>query len=943
MRILLVEDDEHLAELLTDTLVEQHHTVDRADDGLAGLSLAEELDYDLILLDVMLPKLDGISFCRQLRTKGRQVPVLLMTARDASTDKVIGLDAGADDYLVKPISPQELLARMRALWRRGTSARSPLLEWGELCLNPSTCEVTYSGTVMHLTPKEHAILELLLRNNQRVYSRSAILDQLWGFEDLPGEDTVKAHIKGLRQKLKAVGATDVIETIYGLGYRLNTNYLKNPPLEKNVPLGTPPPPPSPEQQTRSLVAKIWERAKAKTLQQIEVLEAVVGLTPTSEKSDRLWKRARQEAHKLAGSLGTFGLAEGTQLARQIEQFLQLETTLSPDQQQQLQQQVIDLRHLLEAAICPSLQRQPEPVAEVKTPVSTNTQDPLLLIVDDDQALAELLSAEAQNRGFRTAIAPNPGIARIKITHDSPDVVLLDLSFTESDEAKSNHSELDEAGLKLLAELSQRVPPIPVLVFTGREQDIDRVTVARLKGRRFLQKPTTPSDVLEAVTEVLAQDRKVESSVLVVDDDPLILQALQTLLQPWGLRVATLNNPLQFWEALEATKPDLLVLDVEMPELDGIELCQTLRNDPHWNWMPVLFLTAHTDASTIQQVFAVGADDYVSKPIIAPELITRILNRIERTRLLRNQTETDALTGTANRQQSTQELSKLLQLAQRSQQPLSLAVLRLDHLKQTNSQLGHRFGDQALRQVAQLLRQKLRIEDVVSRWSGAEFVVGLYGINRSNGVEWLAEILEALRQIEITVEGKTSPPITFSAGVAQYPEDGMLLRDLYQSASAALELAEAAGGDRILPAGWQPIQAEALLKTDVVLIHPDPSFAQPLLYALETRGYHNHWLQDSETAIDLLGGNESNVRSHIILIGKNLPELGGLDLLKRLSQDQVAHHSKLILLSLSPDEVDTAFDLGAFDCIATPCSLPVVMQRLRRAFAASKTASTKMHH
>jgi diguanylate cyclase (GGDEF)-like protein len=930
MRILLVEDDEHLAELLTHTLIEQHHTVDRADDGLAGLSLAEELAYDLILLDVMLPKLDGISFCRQLRTRGSQVPVLLMTAKDASTDKVIGLDAGADDYLVKPISPQELLARMRALWRRGTSARSPLLQWGDLCLDPSTCEVTYSGAVMHLTPKEYAILELLLRNNQRVYSRSAILDQLWGFEDLPGEDTVKAHIKGLRQKLKAVGATDVIETIYGLGYRLSRNYLKNSPLEKTASLVTPPPP-SPEQQTRSLVAKIWERAKVKTLQQIEVLEAAVGLIPMPEKNDRLWKRARQEAHKLAGSLGTFGLADGTQLARQIEQLLQLETALSLDQQQQIQQQVIDLRQLLEEANCPSLSKQPEPVAEVKTFVSANTQEPLLMIVDDDQTLAELLSAEAQNRGFRTAIAPNPNIARVEISRDSPDVVLLDLSFAESDEAKSNHSELDEAGLELLAELSQRVPPIPVLVFTGRGQEVDRVTVARLKGRRFLQKPTTSTDVLEAVTEVLAQDRKVESSILVVDDDPLILQALQTLLQPWGLRVATLDNPLQFWDALEATKPDLLVLDIEMPELDGIELCQTLRNDPHWNWLPVLFLTAHTDASTIQQVFAVGADDYVSKPIIAPELITRILNRIERTRLLRNQTETDALTGTANRQQSTQELSKLLQLAQRSQQPLSLCVLRLDHLKQTNSQFGHRFGDQALRQVAQLLRQKLRIEDVVSRWSGAEFVIGMYGINRSAGIEWLAEILEALRQVEITIEGKTSLPITFSAGVAQYPEDSLLLRDLYQSANAALELAEATGGDRVLPACWQPIQSEALLKTDVVLVHPDSSVAQPLLYALETRGYHNHWLQDGETAIDLLAGNKPEMRSQIILIEKNLPGIDGLELLKQLTQEQVTRHSKLIMLSLSPSEAETASELGAFDYISDPYRLPVVMQRLRRAF------------
>ncbi|NJO74764.1 MAG: response regulator [Leptolyngbyaceae cyanobacterium RM1_406_9] len=934
MRILLVEDDEYLAELLTHALVEQHHTVDRSADGLTGWTLAEERTYDLILLDVMLPKLDGISFCRQLRAKGSQAPILLMTARDASTDKVIGLDAGADDYLVKPFSPQELLARMRALWRRGTVAKSPILKCGELHLDPSACEVTYSGALVHLTPKEYAILELFLRNTQRVYSRSAILDQLWGFEDLPGEDTVKAHIKGLRQKLKAVGAADVIETVYGLGYRLNTSNTTTPSVVRNPALDLSKSPKNPEQQTRSLVAKIWERAKTKTLQQIEILEAAVSPDSALEGGDRLWRRARQEAHKLAGSLGTFGLAEGSQLARQIEQILQIETALSPDHQQQLQQQVASLRQVLEEAICPSLHKQTKPLPD-KPFKSSTAQEPLLLIVDDDQLLAERVGQEAKQWGLRTAIAPTPQVARLMMESDRPDVVLLDLSFAESDEAGPNRSvqdsELAEAGLNLLAELNQQTPHLPVLVFTGRGQAVDRVTVARLKGRRFLQKPTTPACVLEAVTEVLAQDRKVESSILVVDDDPLILHALQTLLEPWGLRVATLDNSLNFWDELEATKPDLLVLDIEMPDLDGIELCQTLRNDPHWNWLPVLFLTARTDASTIQQVFAVGADDYASKPVIAPELITRILNRIERTRLLRNRTETDSLTGTANRQQSTRELNKLLQLAQRSQQPFCLSALRLDRLKQANDQYGHGFGDRVLQQVAQLLQHKLRPEDVVSRWSGAEFVIGMYGMSRNNSVEWLAEILEALRQIETTVEGKAASTGTFSAGVAQYPEDGMLLRDLYQSASAALELAEGAGGDRVLAVGWQPLQ-EASLKTDVVLVHPDSAFAQPLLYALETRGYHSYWLQDSEMAIELLAGSNPEVRSQIILIEKNLPGLDGFELLKHLSQDKVTQCSKLILLSLLPGESEKALNLGAFDYITDPCRLPIVMQRLRRACA-----------
>ncbi len=138
-----------------------------------------------------------------------------------------------------------------------------------------------------------------------------------------------------------------------------------------------------------------------------------------------------------------------------------------------------------------------------------------------------------------------------------------------------------------------------------------------------------------------------------------MRLLQTLLEPWGLQVTTLTNPQQFWEQLEVVIPDLLVLDVQMPEIDGIELCQILRNDPRWAWLPILFLTGHQDAETIQQVFAAGGDDYVSKPIVPAELITRILNRLERSRLLRTQAEIEPLTGLPNRHRSSEDLKRLL--------------------------------------------------------------------------------------------------------------------------------------------------------------------------------------------------------------------------------------------------------------------------------------------
>ena len=221
MRILLAEDDERIAESLAEALTDQHYVVDIAADGQEGWDFVEAFAYDLLLLDVTLPKLDGISLCRQLRSRDYRVPILLLTARDTTADQVAGLDAGADDYVLKPYKLQELSARIRALLRRGNSSLSPVMQWGNLQIDPNTCQATYESRPLQLTPKEYRLLELLLRNGVRVLSRRVILENLWSFEDPPEDDAVKALVKRLRQKLKVAGAPDdFVATAYGLGYHL---------------------------------------------------------------------------------------------------------------------------------------------------------------------------------------------------------------------------------------------------------------------------------------------------------------------------------------------------------------------------------------------------------------------------------------------------------------------------------------------------------------------------------------------------------------------------------------------------------------------------------------------------------------------------------------------------------------------------------------------------
>ncbi|CCI03013.1 response regulator transcription factor [Microcystis aeruginosa] len=222
MKILLVEDDDRIARPIIEDLRQQKHTVDYARDGVEGWEFTQAIAYDLILLDVMLPRLDGISLCRRLRSHHATVHILMITARDTTSDKVLGLDAGADDYLVKPFDLEELSARVRALARRSSNFIPNLLTHGELQIDCNRQTVQYGGRTLTLTPKEFMLLECLLRNPAQVFTRTMLLDKLWEVEQLSGEETIKTHITNLRRKLREAGSpVDLIETVYGVGYRLH--------------------------------------------------------------------------------------------------------------------------------------------------------------------------------------------------------------------------------------------------------------------------------------------------------------------------------------------------------------------------------------------------------------------------------------------------------------------------------------------------------------------------------------------------------------------------------------------------------------------------------------------------------------------------------------------------------------------------------------------------
>lgn len=220
MRLLLVEDALDLARALTDGLQRHGFVVDGCADGESALAFATSHPYAAIVLDRMLPKLDGVSVCRRLRAQGSNTPILLLTARDAVEDRVEGLDAGADDYLVKPFAFAELLARTRALTRRSAAARTNLLRAGDVVLDLATGRVTRGDTEIVLSAKELTILTALLRHPGRLLTHAQLVDAAWSMDSEVAPEVVRAHIKNLRRKLTAEGRGGVIETVHGMGYRV---------------------------------------------------------------------------------------------------------------------------------------------------------------------------------------------------------------------------------------------------------------------------------------------------------------------------------------------------------------------------------------------------------------------------------------------------------------------------------------------------------------------------------------------------------------------------------------------------------------------------------------------------------------------------------------------------------------------------------------------------
>ncbi len=504
--------------------------------------------------------------------------------------------------------------------------------------------------------------------------------------------------------------------------------------------------------------------------QARELQAQLGLLKHKNFSEGDRQSAQKLATELGLTLGGLGQTEVSQLAWSMAQRLSESPTLTA---QTLDDLILWGNKLVELT--------------TRTPGPVEPRTPAILLIDNDTELAQALQRQAHNWDMHLELASTWEAGLELIPQRHPSVVIINPQLAPSNEANS----------QLLTQLSQANPAIPTILFTDEDSWRARLAAIRLGSRVSLAKPIGVDQVWQAVSDLIYRKEKTQAHILIVDDDPVAITILKRVLAPWGLEITAVQDPQKFWHTLEMTIPDLLILDVQMPGINGIELCQMVRSDPRWGRLPIVFFTASTEPDLVTRLFAAGADDFVSKPIIGPELVTRILNRLERTRLLRSLAETDPLTGIFNRRKAQELLEKLISLSLGNSEPLALVMLDLDYFKQVNDRYGHSSGDQVLVATARLLRQSLRPEDVVARWGGEEFLVGMYGLDGGTAVARMELVLDKLRKRQFTSEQGDEFTVSFSAGVAACPEQGRDLMGLYRAADETLYGAKAAGRNQVL--------------------------------------------------------------------------------------------------------------------------------------------------
>ena len=543
-------------------------------------------------------------------------------------------------------------------------------------------------------------------------------------------------------------------------------------------------PPDPKAELAPLAQlskNFWQTARHRLL----YLQESASLLLQGQVSPDRWQFVKQDIHKLAGSFGLYGYGQASDLARSLDRLLTGDAGVDQPYAEAVIAGLAELHQALGNAPKTSMQADSRP------------EFPLVLVISEDDAWVDSLQREARQANLRVEALPDWSPAQQRLLTDTPNAIALAFGDTSWDGS-------------VLDQIKQRFPAVPLVIVAGQDTLACRVAAAQSGSARYLTQPISPQQLFEAITPLLPpSSHPTQGRVLIMDDDPDIHRMLAQWLQPWGLEVDSLEQPAQFWQVLTETQPDLLLLDVEMPTFNGIELCQVVRQDARYNDLPILVITSHDEPGFIQQVYEAGADDLIRKPMVESELVVRVINRIERSRLRKQldglrqqqfqmwqqQATTDGLTQLANRRGFDEFLKLTWQQMQNEQSSLSLILCDIDDFKVYNDHYGHVAGDQCLRQVADALQKSVKPDiDCVARYGGEELVVVLPHTPLSGAISVAERIQQEMASLKIPQGPKAShPQVTLSLGISgTIPQANQSAQALISTADRALYAAKAQG-------------------------------------------------------------------------------------------------------------------------------------------------------
>lgn len=658
------------------------------------------------------------------------------------------------------------------------------------------------------------------------------------------------------------------------------------------------PPVTPAPSMLSRHSELFETFMSATKERIaKIFGSVSSSSDLAERTE-----LAREAHRMVGTLGSFGFPLGSELARQLEELL-------------------EAGPLGDAAVARALGLCQD-LLDVLEGSSNNLSE---LLAPQSSALP-LVAVVSPEEGFRSSMVAGATRFNLRVVATPPEEFADFLASAASDAVVYDFGSMEEP---ISTELSELLSSLvcPVVAVCPALSLRQRVDVSSLGMASIVEKPFEIEPLLESLQGMLSLPAA--SRVLAIDDDPIFLRQLESLIVPLGTTFTGVSDPEALWAALEARDPDLVLLDIDMPDIDGLALCRAIRSDGRFREIPVVFITSNLKADVRRSAYEAGAEDYIPKSIEGAELRIRIATRLRRARASRR-AESDPLTGLPTRAPAVKSLNHLLKLGERRSLPVSLAIVDLDHFKSINDQFGHPAGDQVLQRVAELFRNALRSEDVIARWGGEEFVTGMFLMEKEQAVARLRKALEEFKQHSFDFSG-SAVRVTFSAGVAQFPLDGRDVNELYKAADGALYSAKKTRAT-VLGASSQLVPDDQL---DIVLVEDDHPLGTVLMQAFAEQGWQARWFQDGGDAAAALLSEDSPLRPRVIVVDRELPTLDGLGLIEWMAGEGICRRCKVITVSakMSIEEVNAALELGVFDHVAKPFSLSVLLRRIEVARSA----------